>query len=61
MTKDEIRKVIWQKTMLLTIEMQHKKTQFLKGKYAAFKEMWEELGRDIKPESERPKAPDTTE
>jgi hypothetical protein len=45
--KEEMRKIIWQKTMMLTIEMQHKKSQFLKGKYSAFKEIWDELGGDI--------------
>ena len=47
MDEKELRKMIWQKTMLLSIEMGHRKTQFLKGKYAAFKEIWEELGGDI--------------
>lgn len=49
MDEKELRKLIWQKTMLLTIEMGYKKTQFLKGKYAAFKEIWEELGGDMSP------------
>lgn len=49
MDEKELRKMIWQKTMLLSIEMGHRKTQFLKGKYAAFKEIWEELGGDRVP------------
>lgn len=52
MTKGELRKIIWQKTMAVTIEMSYSKSQFLKGKHAAFKEIWEELGGDIEREEE---------
>lgn len=48
MTHEEMRKWVWQKTMRLTIEMGNGKTQFRKGKYEAFKEMWEALGGDVK-------------
>ena len=47
MTKEQMRELIWKKTMSVTIEMQYKKSQFLKGKYAAYKEIWDELGGDI--------------
>lgn len=47
MDKKELRKMIWQKTMTVSVEMQYSKSQFLKGKYAALKEVWEELGGDI--------------
>lgn len=47
MSKEEMRKFIWQQVMLLTVDMQYKKSQFLKGKYEAYKEMWEELGGDM--------------
>ena len=45
MTHEEMRKWVWQQTFLLTCE---KKTKFRDGKYAAYKEMWEALGGDVK-------------
>lgn len=41
---DELRKQIWAKCLLLTA---YKKTQYNKGKRAAYEEIWELLGGDM--------------
>lgn len=46
MNKDEMRKFVWSKCLLLTTE---KSTQYNKGKRSAYEEMWSELGGDVKP------------
>lgn len=43
-TREEMRRFVWGQVLMLTSE---KKTKFRDGKYAAYKEMWEELGGDL--------------
>lgn len=45
---ERLKEHIWNKCMKLSIDMQYSKSKYLKGKYDALKELWLELGFDLK-------------
>lgn len=46
MTIEEMRKIVWNEALKVSIDMQYSKSKYLQGKYDAIKTIWEALGGD---------------